>query len=155
MSNLRCVRCCHVVARRVIIPWLKRSICKPRDSLGSLNTWTPRTNNNAAVVVGNQPPHASHKLHYYHGVWRCGACGGYASAGDAKTGVRKLGKPCCGKLSRAGRCTIKRIMSQNKPRGNFGWPVPLHTAEEKRLVLPQLRPTHKLTQKISMASLSS
>ena len=73
-------------------------------------------------LVGRTLLHRTHALRFTRGIWWCGRCGAYTSAGLAKSAPRKLGK-VCGPLTPGGAWSLGRLRSGRTPRPAVLWPL--------------------------------
>ena len=74
----------------------------------------------ASIVMGRQPLHSSHRLHYKRGVVWCWHCAGYGTQAP-----KKLIKPCTGELTRGGNEYLRNLARGLTPRKDLQWPFPV------------------------------
>ena len=72
----------------------------------------------STIILGKQPIHSTHRLHYKRGIVWCWHCAGYGTEAP-----KKLIRPCKAELTRGGEGYLRRIARGDTPRSSLSWPL--------------------------------
>jgi len=133
-TRVTCSCCGQGASKKGMLQWLRQKKCSgPMVPSTTHGAEVSRPVRGSTVRVGRSDLHMSHGLRHRLGLWWCGTCGFYTTAGNAsqKSSAKNLKKVCKGPALKgtAGRDYLDRIGLGKMPKRGLPWPNPAHCTQ--------------------------